>query len=69
MAGDDWRQFVSVEIKRMSSFQWSSGIAIATALSVMPDVAAAAEPEVPVPLDPDQGQLPRSSTASRPTAR
>jgi sugar lactone lactonase YvrE len=52
----------------MLSIHWFAGIAIASTLSLMPDVAAAAkpappaEPEVLVPLDPNQGQLPESIT-------
>ncbi|HEY0138822.1 MAG TPA: SMP-30/gluconolactonase/LRE family protein [Nannocystis sp.] len=53
----------------MLSIHWFAGIAVASTLSLMPDVAAAkpkpapvAEPEVLVPLDPNQGQLPESIT-------
>jgi hypothetical protein len=46
----------------MLSIHWFAGIAIASTLSLMPDVAAAAEPRSLVPLDPAQGQLPESIT-------
>ena len=46
----------------MLNVKWFAGIAIASTLSLLPDVAAAAEPEVLVPLDPSQGQLPESIT-------
>ena len=51
----------------MLSINWFAGIAIASTLSLLPDVAAAAPavPEVLVPLDPNQGQLPESITTDQ----
>jgi len=46
----------------MLNVNWFVGMTIASTLSLLPDVAAAAEPEVLVPLDPNQGQLPESIT-------
>lgn len=42
--------------------KWFTGVALASALSLVPDLAAAAVPAVFVPLDANQGQLPESIT-------
>ena len=49
----------------MLNIKWFVGFAVASTLCLLPDVAAAAEPEVLVPLDPNLGQLPESITTDQ----